>query len=75
MVRDLEVPMDILKSISKTPTTVLLRNTTYSLCPVNKNDWLIDADQIELNLVKNRGIANNALIKFYGSSHFLCSKI
>ena len=52
--------------ISKTPTTVLLTNTTYSLCPVNKNDWLIDADQIELNLVKNRGIANNALIKFYG---------
>ena len=22
--------------ISKTPTTVLLTNTTYSLCPVNK---------------------------------------
>ena len=33
-------------SISKTSTTVLLKNSTYSLCPVNKNDWLIDADQI-----------------------------
>ena len=26
--------------ISKTPTSVLLTNATYSLCPVNKNDWL-----------------------------------
>jgi LPS-assembly protein len=52
--------------IEKTPTTVLLKNTTYSLCPVNQNDWLIDADQIELNLEKNRGYSNNATIKFYG---------
>ena len=52
--------------ISKTPTSVLLINSTYSLCPVNQNDWLIDADQIELNLVKNRGVADNALVKFYG---------
>ena len=36
--------------ISKTPTSVFLTNATYSLCPVNKNDWLIDADSIELNL-------------------------
>ena len=52
--------------ISKTPTSVLLTNATYSLCPVNKNDWLIDADSIELNLEKNRGIANKAMIVFYG---------
>jgi LPS-assembly protein len=52
--------------IEKTPTSVLLSNSTYSLCPVNKNDWLIDADQIELNLVKNRGLAENATLKFYG---------
>ena len=52
--------------IEKTPTTVVLTNSTYSLCPVNKNDWLIDADQIELNLVKNRGLAENATVKFYG---------
>jgi len=54
------------ESISKTSTNVLLTNSTYSLCPVNKNDWLIEADQIELNLAKNRGVADNALIKFYG---------
>ena len=52
--------------IEKTPTSVLLTNSTYSLCPVNENDWQIDADQIELNLVKNRGLAENATVKFYG---------
>ena len=52
--------------ISKYPTSVLLTNATYSLCPVNKNDWIIDADQIELNIEKNRGVADNAFIKFFG---------
>jgi len=62
------------ESISKTSTSVLLKNTTYSLCPVNKNDWLIDADQIELNLDKNRGVADNAIIKFYGVPIFYLPK-
>jgi LPS-assembly protein len=61
-------------SISKTSTSVLLKNSTYSLCPVNKNDWLIDADQIELNLVKNRGVADNAIVKFYGVPIFYLPK-
>jgi len=60
--------------ISKTPTSVLLTNSTYSLCPVNENDWLIEADQINLNLTKNRGIADNALIKFYGVPIFYMPK-
>ena len=51
--------------IEKTPTSVLLTNSTYSLCPVNQNDWQIDADEIELNLEKNRGYSYNATIKFY----------
>jgi len=62
------------KSISKTPTSVLLTQSTYSLCPVNENDWLIDADQIELNLIKNRGIADNAIVKFYGVPIFYLPK-
>ncbi|MDB9864808.1 LPS assembly protein LptD, partial [Candidatus Thioglobus sp.] len=62
------------ESISKTSTSVLLKNSTYSLCPVNENDWLIEADQIELNLVKNRGVADNALIKFYGIPIFYMPK-
>jgi LPS-assembly protein len=62
------------ESISKTSTSVLLINSTYSLCPVNKNDWLIDADQIELNLKKNRGVADNAIVKFYGVPIFYLPK-
>ena len=62
------------ESISKTPTSVLLTNATYSLCPVNKNDWLIDADQIELNLEKNRGVADNATVVFYGVPIFYLPK-
>jgi len=62
------------ESISKTSNTVLLINSTYSLCPINENDWLIDADKIELNLVKNRGVANNALVKFYGVPIFYLPK-
>jgi len=60
--------------ISKTPTSVILTNSTYSLCPINKNDWLIDADRIELNLIKNRGVANNAIVKFYGVPIFYLPK-
>ena len=60
--------------IEKTPTSVLLTNSTYSLCPVNQNDWQIDADEIELNLEKNRGYADNATIKFYGVPLFYTPK-
>jgi LPS-assembly protein len=60
--------------IEKTPNTVLLTNSTYSLCPVEKNDWLIEADHIELNLLKNRGYADNATIKFYGIPIFYTPK-
>ena len=62
------------ESIYKTSSNVLLTNTTYSLCPVNENDWLIEADQINLNIDKNRGIANNAIIKFYGVPIFYAPK-
>jgi LPS-assembly protein len=61
--------------IKKTPSTVLLTNSTYSLCPINQNDWLIDADQIELNLEKNRGYADNATINFMVSQYFIPQNI
>ncbi|MDA8691538.1 LPS assembly protein LptD [Candidatus Pseudothioglobus singularis] len=60
--------------IEKTPNSVLLTNSTYSLCPVGQNDWQIDADQLELNLKKNRGVADNATIKFYGVPIFYTPK-
>jgi LPS-assembly protein len=62
------------EAIEKTPTSVLLTNSTYSLCPVNQNDWQIDADQIKLNLKKNRGFADNATVKFYGVPIFYTPK-
>jgi LPS-assembly protein len=62
------------EKLEKTPSSVLLTNSTYSLCPIDKNDWLIDADQIELKLDKNRGVADNALIKFYGVPIFYTPK-
>ena len=62
------------ESIYKTSSNVLLKNTTYSLCPVNENDWLIEADQINLNIDNNRGNANNAIIKFYGVPIFYAPK-
>jgi LPS-assembly protein len=62
------------ESIEKTPTSVLLTNSTYSLCPIDQNDWQIDADQIELNLKKNRGLADNATLKFYGVPIFYTPK-
>ena len=60
--------------ISKTPSSVFLTDTTYSLCPLNENDWLIKADSIELNLDKNRGIADNATLVFYGFPIFYLPK-
>ena len=60
--------------IKKTPNSILLTNSTYSLCPINKNDWLIDADEIELNLQKNRGYADKATVKFYGVPIFYTPK-
>ena len=60
--------------IEKTPSSVLLTNSTYSLCPIDQSDWQIDAAQIELNLKKNRGLADNATLKFYGVPIFYTPK-
>ena len=60
--------------IKKTPNRILLTNSTYSLCPIDKNDWFIDANEIELNLEKNRGYADNATVKFYGVPIFYTPK-
>lgn len=54
------------QKIEKSSSNILLTNSTYSLCPVNENDWLIDAEKIDLDLDKNRGQAKNATLVFYG---------
>ena len=60
--------------IERDSKRVVLTNSTYSLCPINQHDWLIDADEIELNLEKNRGVADNATLKFYGVPIFYTPK-
>jgi len=60
--------------IEKQSNKVLLTETTYSTCPVNKSDWLIDASYINLNLEKNRGVADHAKIRFYGVPIFYLPK-
>ena len=60
--------------LEKKLNNVTMRNATYSLCPINQNDWLIDAKQIDLNLDKNRGIAKHAKIKFFGVPLFYLPK-
>ena len=62
--------------IEKTPTSVLLTNSTYSLCPVNQNDWQIDADQIELNLEKKiEDTQIMQLLNFMVSQYFIRQNI
>jgi LPS-assembly protein len=60
--------------IKKTPNNILLTNSTYSLCPINESDWLIEANQINLDMDSNRGIASNAVLKFYGVPIFYAPK-
>ena len=52
--------------ISKTPTNIYLEDATYSYCPINLNSWLVKANSINLDLERNRGIANHAMILFQG---------
>ena len=54
------------KTVLKTTNTILFENATYSLCPLNQNDWLIQADSIELDFETNRGLADDAVLKFFG---------
>ena len=50
----------------KEPETAYLKSATYSLCPIDNNDWFIRADSISLDLETNRGIANKATMNFLG---------
>ena len=50
----------------KEPESAYLKSATYSLCPIDNNDWFIRADSISLDLENNRGIANKATMNFLG---------
>jgi LPS-assembly protein len=52
--------------ITKTQNNVLIKNASYSLCPISNNDWAVEAKSINLDLKNNRGKAKHAKIEFYG---------
>jgi LPS-assembly protein len=62
------------QSINKTDKFAILVDSSYSLCPVNKNTWEIKADQIKLNLKTNRAIADRAKLVFYDVPIFYMPK-
>ena len=44
----------------------VLKNATYTSCPLNNYDWKIESDEVALNNIKNRGLAKNAILKLDG---------
>jgi LPS-assembly protein len=54
------------KEVFKNNDMVILKNSTYTFCPIGNNDWQINAKQINLDLTNNRALANNASLEFFG---------
>lgn len=52
------------ESIFKNDNIAILKNSSYSFCPLNNDSWFIQAKEIQLNLNKNRAIAENARLLF-----------
>ena len=43
-----------------------LDDVTYTTCPPGSNDWLLEAEDIDLDTVKGSGTAKNVKIRFQG---------
>ena len=67
-------PNGFAEEIIKDGSNISLKNTTYTLCPLGKQDWMVRAKQIELNQITNRGVADNATLFFYGMPIFYLPK-
>ena len=52
------------ESIFKNDNIAILKNSSYSFCPLNNDSWFIQAKEIQLNLNNNRAIADNAKLLF-----------
>ena len=59
-------PNGFAKEITKKGPSLILKNTTYSVCPLSQKDWFIEADNIVLDQNINRGFAKNATLNFFG---------
>jgi len=67
-------PNGFAEEIIKDGSNINLINTTYTLCPLGKQDWMVEAKKIELNQITNRGVADSATLFFYGMPIFYMPK-
>jgi LPS-assembly protein len=67
-------PNGFAQEITKDKSKINLKNTSYTLCPLGQQDWMIKAKQIKLNQETNRGVADNATLYFYGMPIFYLPK-
>ena len=44
----------------------LLRNVTYTTCPADKDDWLLQVRELEIDRNRQIGVAHNARVEFMG---------
>ena len=44
----------------------VFNSANYSLCPLNRSDWRMNADEITLNSSTNRGSAKDVSVEFFG---------
>ena len=44
----------------------VFNSANYSLCPLNRSDWRLNADEITLNSNTNRGSAKDVSVDFFG---------
>jgi LPS-assembly protein len=43
-----------------------LRGVTYTTCPVNDEDWLLDMSKLDIDRTTQIGVAHNAVVEFKG---------
>jgi LPS-assembly protein len=44
----------------------ILKNASYSTCPIGNNDWKINAKSILIDKANNKGVAKNVKLEFFG---------
>jgi LPS-assembly protein len=54
------------KKVTNDGIEQVFSSASYSLCPLGQSDWRVKAQQITLNSEKNKGVAKNATVEFFG---------
>jgi len=53
-------------AISGNSNQKFFKKATYTKCPTGNENWIINAENIQLNALTNRGKAENAILKLHG---------